>query len=513
MKKKALLVMTALVLPVLLSSCGNVSSSGSSNENSAPKEIVFTQKDLVQSSYGGLGVEWGVYEDTDKLDASSWERIYANMIKLAPARIRLMINYDYFVENFDDKGDDDKTNDTWDYNFSNQWGNNLAVLLSYCQSHNIQVALGAWNVVGTLSNDVWNMMDECTSDIRWSKISAFVMDYLVNKQGFTCIRWFVNGNEPNYLGVKGSSKNYNNSFEKWMQGVKNVRAALDAKGLTNIGIVGGDTTGFDGTKEYWKGIATNIPSMVSDYGAHFYLSNYYIDGGYALEYMNDLNKEVHPIDSGYGTTRPLDIWESGLLDGKDNATDGNSLIKTVSYGVRMADFTLQSALAGINSVCYWDFDDGMNFMYTSGTAVPKKWGMFSSLASDQAYDQELRPWYHSSCLLTHLMAPGSRIYGSSINDRNLDPTFRCLAVTNQAMTRGGYVMVNRGTQAITKRVTLEPAIANADKLYIYTFGEGAIRLGEDGFIIPNQVIDGSLNRWLNVTIPANMLYVVSTEAL
>ena len=74
-------------------------------------------------------------------------------------------------------------------------------------------------------------------------------------------------------------------------------------------------------------------------------------------------------------------------------------------------------------------------------------------------------------------------------------------------------MVNRGTQAITKRVTLEPAIANADKLYIYTFGEGAIRLGEDGFIIPNQVIDGSLNRWLNVTIPANMLYVVSTEAL
>ena len=229
--------------------------------------------------------------------------------------------------------------------------------------------------------------------------------------------------------------------------------------------------------------------------------------------MNDLNKEVHPIDSGYGTTRPLDIWESGLLDGKDNATDGNSLIKTVSYGVRMADFTLQSALAGINSVCYWDFDDGMNFMYTSGTAVPKKWGMFSSLASDQAYDQELRPWYHSSCLLTHLMAPGSRIYGSSINDRNLDPTFRCLAVTNQAMTRGGYVMVNRGTQAITKRVTLEPAIANADKLYIYTFGEGAIRLGEDGFIIPNQVIDGSLNRWLNVTIPANMLYVVSTEAL
>jgi len=507
MKKKALLTIGSLIMSSLLASCG------ASSVTPSTTDIVFSESDLVQKSYGGLGVEWGVYEDTDKLDGSSWRRIYANIKKLSPARIRLMLNYDYFVQNFDDKGDGDKTNDTWDYNFSNQWGNNLALLLGYCQQHNIQVALGSWNVVGSLSDDVWNMMDDCTSDPRWAKISAFMMDYLVRKQGFTCIRWFVNGNEPNYLGVKGSSKNYNNSFAKWMQGVKNVRAAFDAKGLDNIGIVGGDTTGFDGTTEYWKGIASNIPTSVADYGAHFYLSNYYIDGGYALEYMNQLNEEVSKIDSGYGSTRPLDIWESGLLDGKNNATDGNSLIKTVSYGVRMADFTIQSALAGINSVTYWDFDDGMNFMYTGGTAVPKKWGMFSSLASDQAYDQELRPWFHSSCLLTHLMAPGSRIYGSKVNDRNIDPTFRCLAVSDDKLTRGGYVMVNRSTASVTKKLAFAPTIAGADKLYVYTFGEGLIRLGADGFIVPNQIVDGSLNKWLSLTIPANVMVVVSTEAL
>ena len=189
-----------------------------------------------------------------------------------------------------------------------------------------------------------------------------LMDYLVHKQGFTCIRWFVNGNEPNYLGVKGSSKNYNNSFEKWAQGVKNVRAALDAKGLTSIGIVGGDTTGFDGTTTYWEGIGKGLTKEVADYGAHLYLSNYYIDGGYVLENINTLNKDIHALDAGYGTERPLDIWESGLLDGKDAETDGNKLIKTVTYGIRMADFTIQTALAGVNSVTYWDFDDGMNFM-------------------------------------------------------------------------------------------------------------------------------------------------------
>jgi len=505
MKRIPLLVMSAALASLTLTSCG---------KNSVDTEnVAFSESDLVQSSYGGLGVEWGVYEDTDKLDATSWLRIYANIAKLHPARIRCMINYDWFVENFDNKGDTDKTNDTWSFNFANKWGDNLTLLLRYCQANDIQVAFGSWNVVGTLTDDVWNMMDECTADVRWAKMSAFIMDYLINKQGFTCIRWFVNGNEPNYLGVKGSSKNYNNSLSKWITGVKAVRSALDAKGLTSIGIVGGDTTGLEGTTSYWEGIAKEIPDKVSDYGAHLYLSNYYIDGGYVLENLNTLNRDIHALDSGYGSTRPLDIWESGLLDGKNNETDGNSLIKTVTYGIRMADFTLQTALAGVNSVTYWDFDDGMNFMYAGGTATPKKWGMFSSLASDQAYDQELRPWFHSSCLLTHLMAPGSKIYGSSVNSRSINPDFRCLAVMNAAGTGGGFVAINRGTSTITKKFVLSPTIQGADKLYLYSFGEGLIRLGKDGFVVPNQVIEGSLNKWLSVSLPANSFLVVSTEAL
>jgi len=505
MKTRQRFILGGLLTAMALSGCG----SKSANTN----DITFSDSDLIQSSYGGLGVEWGVYEDTDKLDESSWERIYANIKRLAPVRIRCMINYDWFVENFDSKGDSDKTNDTWDYNFANKWGDNLNLLLKYCQANNIQVAFGSWNVVGTLSDDVWNMMDECTADVRWAKMSAFIMDYLVHKQGFTCIRWFVNGNEPNYLGVKGSSKNYNNTFEKWAQGVKNVRAALDEKGLSSIGIVGGDTTGFDGTTSYWEGIGKGLTKEAADYGAHLYLSNYYIDGGYVLENINTLNKDIHALDAGYGTERPLDIWESGLLDGKDAETDGNKLIKTVTYGIRMADFTIQTALAGVNSVTYWDFDDGMNFMYTSGTAVAKKWGMFSSLASDQAFDQELRPWFHSSCLLTRLMRPGSKIYGSAVNSRSVNPDFRCLGVVNASGTGGGYVAVNRGADTLTKRFVMGPSITGADKLYVYRFGEGMIRLGSDGFIQPNYTIEGSLNKGLSINIPVNTLLIVSTEVL
>jgi uncharacterized protein (DUF2147 family) len=499
--KKASLL-GALIL-LTLTSCG---------QSLDMKNIVFSEADLVQSSYGGLGVEWGVYEDTDKLSDFSKNRILENIKTLNPVRIRCMINYDWFLNDFDDKGDKDKTNDTWSFNYANKWGDNMNELLTYCQEHSIQVAFGSWNVVGTLTDDVWNMMDECTADVRWAKISAEVMDYLVHKQGFTCIRWFVNGNEPNYLGVQGASKNWNNTLEKWMTGVKNVRKALDDKGLTNIGIIGGDTTGFEGTTTYWTGIGKNISDKVAEYGAHLYLSNYNIDRGTVLDTLLELNKSMKAIDAGYGTTRPIDIWESGLLDGKDAETDGNSLIKTVGYGIRMADFTVQTALGGVNSVVYWDFDDGQNFMYSGSTSTPKRWGMFSSLASDQATDQELRPWFFSSQMLTNLMRPGSRIYGSKVNDSSLDKTFRCLGVVKEDGKNGGIVAVNRGTESIQKSFALNEKIDGADKLYIYLFGEGLIRLGADGKILPNYTIEGSLNKKLTVDIPANSLLVVSTEA-
>ena len=71
----------------------------------------------------------------------------------------------------------------------------------------------------------------------------------LNEKGYSCIKWFVNSNEPNLTGAKGSSKNYNNNFNIWSQGVKNVRKALDDRGFNYIKIVGGDTTGFEGTDE------------------------------------------------------------------------------------------------------------------------------------------------------------------------------------------------------------------------------------------------------------------------
>ena len=502
MKKGLKIAVLSMISLLSLASCGK----GDANK------ITFNESDLVQESFGGLGVEWGAYEDTDKLVEGGWEKVLAHMDHLGAARIRLMISYDWFCMNFDDKGNDDKNDDTWSYNFTNKYALNMIEILEYCQIHNIDVAFGAWNVIGSLGeDDVWNMMDDVSSDIRWAKISADVLNFLVNQKGFTCIKWFVNTNEPNFLGVKGSSKNFNNTYEKWEQGVKNVRKALDDAGLQSVGIVGGDTTGFEGTEEYLVNISKNIKDLVGDYGAHLYLSNILVDRGEMGKAIASLMGEIKKNDSQLGVTRQANVWEGGLRDGK-TALDCQSLIATPNYAVRMVDYTVQCLTNGINGICYWDFDDAMHFMYSNTATTPKEWGMFSSLAEASSGKQELRPWYHTSSLLCHMFKKGNKVYSTSANTAEAEGTFRAMATVDHEGTLGGIVAVNAGLQPVTKTFQLNEKV-QGDKVYVYVFNANSYRLGADGYIIPNYVIDGSINDSITLTIDNSTAIFLCNERL
>ena len=314
------------------------------------ENIVFNDENIVTraNSFEGLGVEWGTYEDPDKLTSDSWERTLNILQRLNPQVVRCMLNYDWFIVNFDDKKDDDKTNDTWEYNFSNKLMNNTINILRYCDDHDIEVAFGCWNVPGNVRADEYGMMEEVTSDIRWATMTADILEYLIKFQGIRCIKYFVNSNEPNYRGMEGYSKNYNNTFDKWAQGVKNVRKALDDRGFTQIGIVGGDTTGFEGTKEYFQGISSDesIRNAVADYGFHVYCPNMTIDTGDLAVRIKELYSQNKERDAELGEKRMPHIWEAGLYDGKIQEIDSNAFIANFSYGLRMADYTLQCAIAG-----------------------------------------------------------------------------------------------------------------------------------------------------------------------
>ena len=501
----------------LLSSCIIAVSGCNGNKRNADKDnIVFIKDDIVLDAFEGLGVEWGTYEDPDKLSASSWKRSLEIMDRLNPQVTRCMLNYDWFITNFDDKYDDDKSNDTWEYNFANKYMDNTIDVLRYCDDHNIDVAFGCWNVPGNVGADQYNMFTEVTSDARWAKMTADILEYLTENQGIRCIKYFVNSNEPNYSGIEGKSKNYNNSFEIWAQGVKNVRKALDERDLDYIKIVGGDTTGFEGTEEYFMGISKDkaLREAVGDYGFHVYCPNMTIDRGNLAVSIRDVYKKTKKNDGQLGVTRMPHIWEAGLYDGKNAETDSNALIANFSYGLRMADYTLQCVTAGVNSIVYWDFDDGMHFMYhEDGTTNSKGWGMFSSLSTDSATKQKLRPWYHSSVLLTNLMRKGSKIMDYPANDPEIDNTFRSMGVIGPEEAFAGIVAVNRGMLPVTKTFRMAHDFKDSGKVYVYIYNENELQLGDDGFVKANQVLDYSLKDQIEVSVPASTMVILSSKEL
>lgn len=501
MKNKKLLLIT---IPLaLLNSCNGQSSINKD-------DIVFNN--VVSEKFDGLGVEWGTYEDTNKLSSNSWERITGAVDKLNPRIVRCMFNLEWIVDSFDAKNPDDAADDVWTYNFDNKYAKNACDVLDYCQAHNIDVAFGIWNVIGDVDEekDEWEMIPNATSDSRWPKLISDFMDYFVRIKGYSCIKWFVNTNEPNYTGAVGMSKNAYNTYEKWETGVKNVRKALDDLGLNYIDIIGGDTTGFAGSRLYLPNIANNLSDVVKNYGVHMYIGNYDIDTANYQKNMKALYDEVKAIDDTLGKSKNLLIWEAGLLDGKNVDTDCNSYIANYSYGMRMADYTVQSILAGVNGIVYWDLDDAMHFMYQASGSTAKEWGMFSSLATASSLKQEYRPWYHSSVLLTNLLEKDATIYSAT---NELEEGFRTLGVVSKDKKNGGFIGINRTIQPIKKTFIMDSKVEHDNKLYVYIFNEQYLRLGSDGFVVENFVIDGSINNKTEIEIPANSMVVVSTRRL
>ena len=180
----------------------------------------------------------------------------------------------------------------------------------------------------------------------------------------------------------------------------------------------------------------------------------------------------------------------------------------------MADYTLQCAIAGVNSIVYWDFDDGMHFMYNAdGTMTSKGWGMFSSLSTDSAMKQRLRPWYHSSVLLTNLMRKGSKIIDNPANDPEIDNTFRSMGVIGPGESYAGVVAINRGMVPVTKTFRISEKFGDSKKVYLYIYNEADLKIGEDGFVKENQVLDLSLKDEIEISVPQNSMVILSSKEL
>ena len=115
------------------------------------------------------------------------------------------------------------------------------------------------------------------------------------------------------------------------------------------------------------------------------------------------------------------------------------------------------------------------------------------------------------------MRKGSKIIDTDANNPEVDSTFRSMGVVGESNTYAGIVAINRGMLPVTKTFRVaEEFFENsliANKVYVYIYNEADLKIGEDGFVKENQVLDLSLKDQIEVTIPNGSMVILSSKEL
>jgi len=418
----------------------------------------------------GFGAEWDSYGYnaagiTDDDFATIRQRV--EWMHLPLARIMMQAKWCY-------QGDDQ-------YDWESAQMRSLYRNLDVCQERGMTVILTEWGCEPEWlkTPDVQNVADP-----KYAEIIANYMDYLINRKGYSCIEFFVFVNEPN-LEV--------GDWERWAQGVKNVHAAFQKRGLADkIPIMAPDQSNID----IWhKRTVDELHDFIGAYGLHHYafeamvrdgkLFDYFI-GAWGYTFNNDPN-------AGY---KPFIIGEAGMQDGAQHPY-GNRNIDAVSYGVFMADYAIQAANAGSSAVIAWMLDDNShpNFF----------WGMWRN----KPHALGLRPWYYTWSLLSRYFPPGAKIY--YLKPKAAAP--RVLAASYPGEVEAPqadwtFCIVNNADEAVP--IDLRVPFGPVCDMKQYVFNSATAKTDTNGFPLPFDRIECDLDQGTRILCSANTVVVLTS---
>lgn len=374
---------------------------------SRPVEVRVSQE-VINPCYLGNGVEWDPYDEAvswgHDLTEADWDTLYARLDYMKPQYVRCMINspFTYYTgSGFEDTRHADK----------------LLKLLSYCQSRGVMVVYGEYNP------PAWEMK----GSQEWVEASVKHLNYLVEGQGFDCIRHFVIFNEPD-----GNWASTNGDFAFWKEMVRRFRAEMDKypalKG--NVSLAGPDAvidyrnpaSPYDAAG-WLKATVEEVPE-IGIYDMHAYPGQRYVRSG---EFEKTLRQMKALAD------KPIILGEAGFKYFSDPAdsslakeywrrveghpftkgSDCNMLVYDTFYALDMAVLLCSVMNSGFSGAAAWMLDDAMHSNGDSGrTEDVKLWGMWNILGAEVFGDpsqEEIRPWYYTWSLMCRHFPAGSRI--------------------------------------------------------------------------------------------------------
>jgi hypothetical protein len=372
-----------------------------------PININVFNDDILVKSYIGNGVMWDAYPSFN-ISENSWKKVFERVSYMKLNFIRLMVGANDYCITFPKDG-------TPIYNFENNKIKRVCRILDYCQAHNVDVILGDWNNPQGKNKGIdsskhelsWDGIDE--TDPRWTEMIGKFLDFLIKRKGYTCIKYFNLGNEPN--GWWSSCK----SFDTWKVSILNLDKELKIIHLRDkIKIVGPDASGAD---DWIKKIISDkeLCKVIDAYEVHRYAVENELQNETYLKEMHYYRDYITKNDPN-GAKKKLFMGEVGMLTGK-NEFDQQKDIATFQYGVWMADFVVQSMNAGLAGLIAWDLDDAMHTSrrIKKGDDINdfdwKEWGFWDSFGNEKGHPEltKPRPWFFTWSLLSKFVPKGSQV--------------------------------------------------------------------------------------------------------
>jgi len=350
--------------------------------------------------------------------------------------------------------------------------------LDLCQRENVTVLLSDWGcepewlrIPGT--RDV--------ADPKYAEAIGTYMDYLINQRRYSCIKYFILVNEPNYE-VR--------SWDRWRKGLENVAEAFAARGLDEeVTLMGPDHSNAD---EWLQQAADQLKDILGAYDIHRYEGDEVVRPGLLEAYFRRQWEYVRAKDPG-SDQKPFVVGEAGLNDDADHPY-GNRRIDSFEYGLFMADYAVQAARAGAAGVSAWMLDDNSHPGFY--------WGMWTN----KSKGLKLRPWFSAWSLLSRYFPKGCtvhRMYQPSSDYRMLVAD----APLGSGRRAWSICLVNRGAKAVEIRIKLPGGDKQMVKRFVYSRDSVG---GMDGYPSPAWTGEVDLGQELHIECPPEAVVVESS---
>lgn len=446
---------------------------------------------VINKDYIGNGPQWDPYQldyGKGKVDLSEadWQKLYQRLDFMRPQLMRVVINTYEFMKDGKLLLDDEL--------------NQLEHILGYCQQHHVTVIFGDWG---------WGLMDAKTASIDKKKIelTADFVTYLVQKKGYTCIKYYNFINEPN--GYWSSTEG---NYTMWRDATLCLYQKLKKnKMLKSIQLIGSDLAIWTPQEVEWQKQAGKDIDL-GLYDIHTYPSKVTVNSG---EYSNIIKAYKEAVPEG----KKIIMGEIGLkfvepqdslymqenlrrAAAKPNASleDAQMFVYDYMYGTDVADAIVQTANMGYSGSIAWMLDDAMH-----SAEAPNKlkiWGFWNILGDEifGAKEEKIRPWYYAWSLLTRYMPQGCDIYASHVGN---SPYIKALAVKKDGKSMIAVVNVSKLPQKV--RLT---GTENMPKSKQYIYAEGKLNFSAEKILNPNeQNIDLKLTEGIDLEMAGESMYV------